>query len=150
VLYQYNAAFIKKLCINGETMKKLFVAGCLLLGMHSMAQACNFQTSDSEYTRNVIRKNGGYPIADDKCALINKNNLRLQVTTDAAVIAGVSVAWAVVRLMGQSGRVSSELGSSTYVNSQIADTNKADELLVLAIKDAINSLNFPKAIQQVK
>lgn len=115
-----------------------------------MAQACSFQTSDSEYTRNVIRKNGGYPIADDKCALINKNNLRLQVTTDAAVIAGVSVAWAVVRLMSQSGRVSSELGSSTYINSQIADTNKADELLVLAIKDAINSLNFSKAIQQVK
>jgi hypothetical protein len=131
-------------------MKHLLLAGCVLLSLQSVANACNFKTSDSEYTRNVIRQNGGYPISDKSCALLNKHGLRLQVTTDASVLAGASVGWASVRVLNQDNKVSNESGSSTYVNTQVASTNKADELLYLAIRDAIDSLDFNKAISQVK
>lgn len=132
-------------------MKKLFVASCILLSIQSVASAaCNFKTSDTEYTRNIIRQNGGYPISDAQCALLNKHKLRLQVTTDASVLAGASVAWASVRLLNENNRVSDASGSSTYVNTQVTSSNKADELLYLAIRDAITSLDFDKAIGQVR
>jgi hypothetical protein len=114
------------------------------------ATACTFNTVDSEFTRNAVRNFGGYPVSDQHCELLNKHKLKLHVTTDGTVFDSATVGWASVRLMDKNNRVSMEHAKSTYINTAVATSSKAEELVTLAIRDAVNTLNFNKAISQLK
>ena len=84
--------------------------------------------------RNVVAQHGGYEISEEKCDLLNRQNLRLAVTGEAAVLADVSIGWATVRLISRNNVVSSQVQTSTYVNRFAASNAVAGELLVRAIK----------------
>ena len=134
-------------------MKKTFA---LLMTLSALtyagsASACTVRNVTSENTREIVTQHGGWPISDAKCDLLNKNNLMIMVTTRATVLAGTSVGWAVVMLTDKNHVISDEERSSTYVNSAAQPSmDLANGLAYSALTDAIEGLNFEKAINELK
>ena len=95
-------------------------------------------------------QHGGYEISPAKCELLNRQNLRLAVTGEAAVLSDVSIGWATVRLISSNNVVSSQVQTSTYVNRFAGSSEVAGELLIRAINDAVAGLDFELAAQEVK
>lgn len=122
-----------------------------LWGGAPLAQAdCHVPEHVSPDIRNVVAQHGGYEISEEKCDLLNRQNLRLAVTGEAAVLADVSIGWATVRLISRNNVVSSQVQTSTYVNRFAASNAVAGELLVRAINDAVAGLDFELAAREVK
>lgn len=95
------------------------------------------------------QKNGGYPVSDEKCELLNKAGMTLQIDASASVVVGVNVGTASVRI-AKDGVVSSDFGRSISVNTGLGSQDVADERMLIALKDAVESLDFDKGIKQVK
>jgi hypothetical protein len=98
--------------------------------------------------REVVVQHGGYEISTAKCELLNRHNLRLAVTGEAAVLSDVSIGWATVRLISSGNVVSSQVQTSTYVNRFAGSSEVAGELLVRAINDAVAGLDFELAARR--
>lgn len=122
-----------------------------LLCAATLARAgCSVPEHASPDIREVVVQHGGYEISAAKCELLNRHNLRLAVTGEAAVLSDVSIGWATVRLISNNNVVSSQVQTSTYVNRFAGSTELAGELLVRAITDAVAGLDFELAAQEVK
>lgn len=122
-----------------------------LWGAAPLAQAaCHVPEHASPDIRDVVVQHGGYEISAEKCDLLNRQDLRLAVTGEAAVLADVSIGWATVRLISRTNVVSSQVQTSTYVNRFAASNEVAGELLVRAINDAVAGLDFELAAREVK
>lgn len=129
-------------------MKKrlLFVA---LLCLNASAFACEFSTNDSEKIRKIVKDNGGYPVSDKVCEILNKNGMSLQVSGNAAVLDGANVSYAQVRLW-KNGVVSDESAYSMKVNaSGRGSQDTANDQMIDALRAAIQELNYIKAINEV-
>ena len=122
-----------------------------LLCAATLARAgCSVPEHAASDIREVVVQHGGYEISKAKCELLNRHNLRLAVTGEAAVLSDVSIGWATVRLISNGNVVSSQVQTSTYVNRFAGSSEVAGELLVRAINDAVAGLDFELAAQEVK
>lgn len=130
-------------------MKNILVAGFLVLS--SSSYACSFSTNDAPNVREVVRQRNGYPVSDEVCDFLNRRGLALNVSGKATVLAGVSVAWAEISLTKNgTGVVSDTMRNSTQVNASVASQDKADDMLYIAIKEAVQGFQFQKAANEVQ
>jgi hypothetical protein len=73
----------------------------------------------------------------------------LDVEGEATVLNGVNVGWAVVRLVNKNGVASNLSGNATSVNIDVASQNTADEQFYKALGNAIRSLKWQAAADQI-
>jgi hypothetical protein len=129
-------------------MKKFLALLSLLVA--SSSYACSFKTSDTPEIREIVRKNGGYPISDAHCNFINQRNLALSVDGHATVLAGVSVAWVNVTLAKLSTGIKADRTRHvTQVNTHVASQDTADGLLYDALRNAIEDLEYEIAANEI-
>jgi len=118
--------------------------------MPSMA-CTSFSTVEVQQVRTAAEANGSYQISDSQCELLRRKGLVLHVVGYGAVLSGVAVGWAEVRLQDAAiGAISDQAGLSTFVNSANATQEFADQLLVAAVRDAIGRMNFEVAAGQIE
>lgn len=130
-------------------MKKLVLS--LLLFASSSSFACTFESFEAPHLREIINADGGYRLTDNQCAFLNKNRLALDVSGEATVLAGVSVAWAIVRVRdATTGQVSDNHRYSTNVNAGTPSQDVAQQLFVNSVRDAIRTYDFEKGARQVE
>lgn len=123
-----------------------------LSGALSQAKDCSIQDITSDDVRAIIRANGGYPISDAHCDMLNGNKLAIGVTGQSTVLNGVSMGWVVVTLRDpDNGIVSKQLARSTRIDTtSAAGQDVADKLLYAALKGAIETLDWGVAVNDVK
>jgi len=125
------------------------LAALTLAFISCTAQCCTVNNAATANVRAVVKQNGGWPVSDNQCALLNKYKLGLNVTAKAAVLSGVNVGWAAVSLISETNIISDEVGISTTVNTSMASQPTADKVMYEAISDAIDKLNWQAAAVQV-
>lgn len=121
------------------------------LGLTAPSMACtSFKAEEVQQVSTAAEANGGYQISDSQCELLKRNSLVLHVVGYGAVLSGVAVGRAEVRLQEAAlGAISDQTGLSTFVNSAKGTQEFADQLLVAAVRDAIGRLNFEVADGQI-
>ena len=132
-------------------MKEIFFAALTLLAVLPAAQAgCPMKDSTTADIRRVVNANGGWPISDAQCALLNEKKLLLAVTGDATVLDGVSVAWISVSLADSALNIHADaIGMSTQVNAKKASMDVAEKMQYAAIEAAVKALDFNKAVREI-
>lgn len=132
-------------------MKKFILAMAAISTFSSSAYACKLKTIDAPSIREVVQQHGGWPISDEKCAVLNKYNLALFVTGHATVLSNTSVGWVNVKLALPGLNIVSDKSQwSTYVNTSSASMTTANDILYDAIRDAIAGLDFDGAAMEVR
>lgn len=132
-------------------MKKALFAALTLLTVLPAAQACTFNNQASSDLRAAVGANGGWPISDAQCAILNAKKLTLVADSFATVLDGASVAWVMVSLQDTSYNIRSDAGqSSTYVNAKKPSMDWAKSMLNDAARDAIKGLDFAKAASEIE
>lgn len=132
-------------------MKKTILAIAAISVFSGNAHACKLKTFDTPSIREVVRQHGGWPISDEKCAVLNRYNLALFVNGQATVLSNTSVAWAEIKLaLPGLNIVSDKSQMSTYVNTSSASMTTANDILFESIRDAIAGLDFEGAAMEVK
>ncbi len=127
---------------------------CALLALTFPAvasAACSFKTNVLPELQQIVDLNGGYPISDEQCLQLNKENLRLAVSGDAAVINGISVGWVDVTVEDVKTGVTSNLhAKGTAVNGRRASSEESERLLYEALKVAMAGLDVQKALPSIR
>ena len=132
-------------------MKKLLLVIAAASAFTGNAYACQLSTIDTPQIREVVSQHGGWPISDEKCAILNKHNLALFVSGQATVLSNVSVGWAEVKLARPGLNIVSDKSQlSTTVNSSKASMVTAGDAMYESIGDAIAGLDFVLAAAEVK
>lgn len=132
-------------------MKKLIPAVAAISCFAGSAYACSLETIDTPAVREVVQQHGGWPISDEKCAILNQNKLALHVSGHATVLSNVSVGWAVVKLSAPALNIVSDRSRvATTVNSSVASMSTANDSLYDSIRDAIAGLDFDGAAKEVR
>jgi hypothetical protein len=135
---------------RGNKLKKLILSAILLATVTS-SYACTFTDSTTEDIRTIIKDNGGLPISDKNCALLNSNNMGISINAVSTVLLNTSVGWASVAVIDIKTNITSDkTGVATKVNSSSASIVVADKLMYEAIKNSMDKLDLQKAIQEVK
>ena len=128
-------------------LKNLICAGLVFLSPPVFA--CKFMIHDHQDVRRAVNQRGGYPLSDEKCGILNKNGMSLHVAATSAVLNGVNLGAAFVSV-SKSGVTSDTIGQGVSVNTGgVGSQDVADDRMVAAINDAITSLDFEKAIEEV-
>jgi len=128
--------------------KTLLVAAVVGLSA-APAFSCSLMDSTTEALRNIINQQGGYPVTDEQCAMLNAHHLRIHVDGDALVLDGVNVAWADVSVVNADHVIATKSGVSTRINRKaVASQTVADKLFVEALAQAVNSLDWNAATGQ--
>lgn len=132
-------------------LKNLFLAIAAFSSFSGSAYACKLNTIETAHVREVVQQHGGWPISDEKCAILNQNRLALYIDGHATVLNNVSVGWAAVKL-GEPDLhiVSDRTRLATTVNNSIGSMTTANDSLYDAIRDAIAGLEFDVAAKEVK
>ncbi|MEX3937514.1 hypothetical protein AB4Y32_38270 [Paraburkholderia phymatum] len=113
------------------------------------AFSCSLQDITTEPLRNIINQQGGYPISDEQCAMLNAHHLRIHVDGDAVVLDGVNLAWADVSVMNADHVISTNSGISTRINRKATPSQTvANQLFYAALQHAVNSLDWNAATGQ--
>ncbi len=132
-------------------MKKLILTIAAISGFSGSAFACSLRTLDTPTIREVVQRHGGWPISDEKCAVLNQNKLALFVTGQATVLSSVSIGWIELKLAHPDlNIVSDKVRYSTTVNSSKASIDAAEDLMYDSLRDAIAGLDFDAAASEVK
>lgn len=136
---------------NLTLLASVFAAGVTLLAPMSSAQAaCKFTDSSTDTIREVVKKNGGWPLSDANCAILLANKLALDVTGQASVLDGVSVGWASVKLVDINLNIGSDaVRMSTTVRTNAASQPVADTMMYQSIESALGTFDFAKAAKEV-
>ncbi len=82
-----------------HSARRAVLLGGLLCAATLARAGCSVSEHASPDIREVVVQHGGYEISTAKCELLNRHNLRLAVTGEAAVLSDVSIGWATVRLI---------------------------------------------------
>ncbi|AUT75507.1 hypothetical protein C2L64_44790 [Paraburkholderia hospita] len=128
--------------------KTLLVAAIASLSA-APAFSCSLQDITTEPLRNIINQQGGYPISDEQCAMLNAHYLRIHVDGDAVVLDGVNMAWADVSVMNADHVISTKSGVSTRINRKATPSQTvANQLFYEALQHAVNSLDWTAATGQ--
>jgi len=113
------------------------------------AFSCSVPESTTDDLRQIVIQNGGYPISDAQCAMLNGHHLRLYVEGAATVLDGVNVAWAHVSVVNPDRVIASKSGVATRINTkQTPSQTVANQLFYEALESAINSLDWKGATAQ--
>lgn len=116
------------------------------------AHACDVTyNSASEVANKVLNKNGwGFKNYEKICAKLKKANAALVIEGDATVLGNKSIAWASVTLKDLNTMIFTNeyAGLSTQTNDY-ASVDKAETLLMTAINNAVETVNFDMAIQSL-
>ena len=110
-----------------HSARRAVLLGGLLCAATLARAGCSVSEHASPDIREVVVQHGGYEISTAKCELLNRHNLRLAVTGEAAVLSDVSIGWATVRLISSGNVVSSQVQTSTYVNRFAGSSEVAGE-----------------------
>ncbi|MGF6768602.1 hypothetical protein P3T18_001072 [Paraburkholderia sp. GAS199] len=133
-------------------MKKLFkhLLATAIVGLSATSVfSCAVPESTTDGLRHIVDEQGGYPISDAQCALLNGHHLRLYVEGDAMVLDGVNLAWAHVSLVNPDRVIASKSGIATKVNTKLVPSQDvANKLFYEALESAINSLDWKGAVAQ--
>lgn len=133
-------------------MKKLILAIATLSCLSTSAYAvCNLKVIYAPNVGKVVNQNGGWPISDENCALLNKNNMALAITGAATVLSNTSIGWANAQVSTRDTNIVSDKNSATTTaNSTHVSVVTADQLMYDSIRAAIDGLDFNAAIKEVK
>ncbi|BCZ85466.1 hypothetical protein PTKU64_91410 (plasmid) [Paraburkholderia terrae] len=113
------------------------------------AFSCSLMDSTTDTLRNIINQQGGYPISDEQCAMLNAHRLRIHVDGDAVVLDGVNVAWADVTVVNADHVIATKSGVSTRINrSATPSQTVANQLFFEALEHAVRSLDWNAATGQ--
>jgi hypothetical protein len=136
--------------VNGMkfVLRNFLIAASISFPLHASA-ACKVPYTTTDSAKQIFEAHGGFPVSEAQCNLLNQKNLKLNIDGDAAVLNGVNVGWAIVRLVNSIGVPSETEGRSTYVNNGLASQNIANDQFYMALKAAIGSLDWQKAAGQV-
>ncbi len=117
----------------------------------SSAHACIVNNSMTDRLRQIVVANGGFPVSDEQCAILKRNNLAISVDGSATVLAGVNIGWAVVHLQDVKSNIASDkVGTATNVDkSDMGSQDIADTQFYKALGAAISSLDWSVASQEV-
>lgn len=130
-------------------IKKNFLCVALLCSTAS-AFACEFKVSDAPSLRDRVNSQGGYPLNEAKCEMLNKKGMSLSVYADGSVLNGVNVAFAVVSV-SKNDVVSTRYYHSTRVGKVgVGSQDTADNLMVEAIRDGTDKLDMVAAIEALE
>jgi len=111
--------------------------------------SCSLQDITTEPLRNIINQQGGYPVSDEQCAMLNAHRLRIRVEGDAVVLDGVNMGWADVSVMNAEHVISTKSGVSTRINRKVTPSQTvANQLFYEALQHAVNSLDWNAATGQ--
>ncbi|MEX3969796.1 hypothetical protein [Paraburkholderia caribensis] len=111
--------------------------------------SCSLQDITTEPLRNIIIQQGGYPVSDEQCAMLNAHRLRIRVEGDAVVLDGVNIGWADVSVMNAEHVISTKSGVSTRINRKVTPSQTvANQLFYEALQHAVNSLDWNAATGQ--
>jgi len=111
--------------------------------------SCSLQDITTEPLRNIINQQGGYPVSDVQCAMLNAHRLRIRVEGDAVVLDGVNMGWADVSVMNAEHVISTKSGVSTRINRKVTPSQTvANQLFYEALQHAVNSLDWNAATGQ--
>lgn len=132
-------------------MKKFIFIALTMFAMLPAAQAdCNFTIRADDDLKAVVDEQGGWPVGEKACALLNSKNLELVVDNYATVLDGVSVASVHVTLGDKNLNIrSSSYYFATSVNAKQASMTVANDLLYNAVKIAVGKLDFDKAAREI-
>lgn len=134
-------------------MKKALVS-LLLASCAFSASACTvYFSTASDVVRKVVRTSDGWAFDDYDaiCEKLREAGVELAISGDATVLGGRSIGWAAVSLKDRKLNIQSLAfgGSSTRTNDY-ASMDKAEVLLFEAINQAINSVDFDKALAALR
>lgn len=124
----------------------LLLAGGFAAGAQA---ACALPHASTPMVRAAVEKAGAWPISDEKCNFLRANNLYVQVSGMATVLSGVSVGWAEVAIVDQNNIRSDKSHASTKVDKTSASIDVANKLMVAAIRESIQGLDFQLAAREV-
>lgn len=132
-------------------MKKPLFATLALLAVLPAAQAaCTLKDITTDNVRRIVNANGGWPIADAQCAILNEKKLALAVASHSTVLDGASIAWVSLALADAALNIRSDaLSQSTRVNTKEASMDVAEEMQYAAIESAMKVLDFNKAVREI-
>lgn len=132
-------------------MKKTLFAVLTLLAVLPAAQAeCKFSFQATTDVTAIVIAHGGWKLSDAQCAVLNTKKLSLVVDTFAAVLDGVSVAWASVTLRDMDFNIRADRPKGfTSVNARRASMDVAEKMQYEAIMDAVDGYDFTEAAKQI-
>jgi len=129
-------------------MKKRLIPFVLFSLASALSHACPVDVSET--TTEIVKSHGGWQLSDEQCAFLARNHLYLNVESEATVLSGISIGWAVVKLDNEHNITAEKSSSSTHVNSGVASQDTAEDLAYAAIGDAIKGLDFEASLEQIK
>ncbi|MFN4340920.1 MAG: hypothetical protein ACK4FE_02660 [Azonexus sp.] len=129
-------------------MRKIFASMVLLVAVADVF-ACSvgaYSTSD-KVLRSIQKYGFSFNNYEEICKKLNDSNAELVISGSATVLAGNSIGWAAIGLKDKRAMVftNSYGGLATQINGY-ASQDKAEELLAMAINEAINNTGFNKAL----
>ncbi len=128
--------------------KKLLVATAIGLTV-SPTFACELNDVTTETLRGIVNRQGGYPVSDAQCAILNSHHLALKVSGQAAVLGGVNIGWALVTLQNGDRVASTKSGTSTHINRvDVGSQDTANKQFHIALQDAIDALDWKGAANE--
>ena len=134
-----------------HSVKKLLSAFAAISCLSTVSYACPVSVSDTPAVEQIVAHHGGWPISDERCALINKYKLTINVDGEATVLAGTSVGWVIVKLgSSDTNIVSNKYSASTNVNSSTASQDVAEDQFYAALRRALAELDITTAANEVK
>ncbi|WP_027793612.1 hypothetical protein [Paraburkholderia acidipaludis] len=104
----------------------------------------------SDRLRSIVAENGGFPVSDEQCSILQKNHLAISVDGAATVLGGVNIGWAAVHLQdSRSNIISDKTGSATNINKDEGSQDTANVQFYKSLVSAINALDWNAASQEV-
>jgi hypothetical protein len=114
---------------------------------------CSVTFHSGDQVRKVIKKSDGWTFNnyDQICTKLNKARAALRIQGNATVLSNHSIAWAVVGVKDVGLEIASQdfSGTSTQINT-FASIDKAEEMLWIAINDAVSVMDLDNALQQLE
>ncbi|WP_233853509.1 hypothetical protein [Paraburkholderia sp. HD33-4] len=131
-------------------LKKLVICSAIFASFQ--AHACNVSYSTSSNVISNALSTNGFDFAnyDVVCEKLNRANAALEITGQATVLHGKSIAWASVSLKDRNTSVFTDefAGSNTVANPE-PSMDTANNLVNQAINGAIERLGIDQAIQSL-
>jgi hypothetical protein len=121
-----------------------------LAAVSASASACEVNNFTTDSVRNLVMADGGWPIPDSWCPILEANpDIKIVVDSDQFIGLGRAEAWAMVTVRDGFGVVSPNSQVSTRM-SPSADSNAANALQYEAIQHALQGFDLQANINWLR
>lgn len=131
-------------------IKKLIFSSIACASIYANACTVNYVTSEDVVIKVIGKYKWGFSNYDAVCEKLRRANAVILVKGDATVLGNKSIAWATVNLKDGDLMIftNSYGGNSTTVNGY-ASIDRAEQLLMQSINDAVDSMDVDSAIRSL-